>query len=82
MPPTDKTGDEKNHTSSFEFCGVGDVLQTRGLPINQEGRKSELSPRGLGTEKREPLGRKVEQTGLGLEAEHPIHAQPDPQMGA
>lgn len=54
----------------------------RGLPINQEGRKSELSPRGLGTEKREPLGRKVEQTGLGLEGEHPIHAQPDPQMGA
>lgn len=38
----------------------------RGLPINQEGRKSELSPRGLGAEKREPLGRKVEQTDLGL----------------
>lgn len=58
------------------------MLQKRGLPINQEGRKSELSPRGLGAEKTEPLGRKVEQKGLGLEGEHPVHTQPASQTGA
>lgn len=45
---------ENGTSSSFEFCALDNVLQMRSLPINQEGGKSELFPRGLGAEKREP----------------------------